>query len=343
MPPLPPQPHAVRVPASYLINIAAGLLPERRDLDRLLATARLPADPGDADTLELSQLLDAIAWLDARAPRGWHIQPSLQLDASQHGAAGLAVITAPTVDQALTALVSFERLRAPWSVLRRRSAAGQSWLATSGQLPNDGPRELLMEMTVLAQFSLLGQLGPAVRDHLQIVLPARYRPWEALLAQSLGSRLSFAGRQHRIGLPHRMLALPCLLRDPQLHAIASQRCQRDLIERHGLGPLSQQLFQRLMTSSGKPPAINTLAQELGLAPRTLTRRLKAEGQGWRALRDKALSLLAAAALRESSEPVGRIAERLGYADPANFNRACHRWWGCGPGDYRLHGSKLETP
>lgn len=328
----------VLVPASYLVNIASGLLPDRHEVQHLLTEAQLPSNPGDSDTLELTQLLDAIAWLDARAPRGWHIQASLQLDASQHGAAGLAVITAPNVDKALATLVSFETLRAPWSVLQQQYLSGQRWLITSGQLPNNGPRDLLMEMTVLAQFSLLGQLGPAIRPQLQVVLPIRYRPWQGLLEEALGSSLCIAGQQHRIGIPRDLLHLPCLLRDPQLHAIASQRCQDDLHKRHGLGPLSQRLHHHLMRTSGRLPTLKALANQLGLSPRTLTRRLKSEGQSWQALRDRAFSMLAGAALRETSEPIGQIAERLGYADPANFNRACHRWWGCGPGAYRRHGS-----
>ncbi len=329
---------SARVPASYLVNIAAHLLPDRDDLERLLTTVGLPANPGESSTLGTSQLLEAIAWLDARAPRGWHIEASLQLDASQHGAAGLAVVTAPEVDQALDALVSFESLRAPWSVLRQRRSRELNWLITASQLPDQGPRELLTEMTVLAQFSLLGQLGPSVRSQLQLVLPVRYRPWESLLHQALGSRLRFEGKEHKIGIPLDQLNMPCLLRDPRLHAIACQRCRDDLVERHGLGPLSQQVYQRLMeTNSRQPPSLERLARQTGLSSRTLTRRLKAEGSNWRILREKALSLLAAAALREGRETIGQIAERLGYSDPANFNRACHRWWGCGPNHYRQHG------
>ncbi|MGY6631643.1 MAG: helix-turn-helix domain-containing protein [Wenzhouxiangella sp.] len=336
--PSPPEPTALaHVPASYLVDMAARLLPDREQLNQLLALAGASLDPDESDTLSLAQLLGAIAWLDAQLPRGWHIRASLQLEASQHGAAGLAVITAPTVDQALSTLVSFESLRAPWSILQRQQSAGQAWLITSGHLPADGPRELLLEMTVLAQFSLLGQLGPSVRSQLRIVLPRRYRPWQTQLTEALGANLALNGTQHRIGLPASCLGLPCLLRDRDLHRMAWQRCQGDLLERQGLGPLSQQIYQRLMASNAQVPGLDQLAAELGLSARTLTRRLNDEGQGWRALRDRALSLLAAAALRDSREPIGRIAERLGYADPANFNRACHRWWGRGPGDYRLHG------
>lgn len=329
---------AALVPSSYLVDIASRLVTEPRGLERLLAAAQLPAHPGESDMLSLEQLLGALAWLDARLPRGWHIEASLGLDASQHGAAGLAVITAANVDQALSTLVGFESLRAPWSTLRREHGRTRARLITSARLPDGGPHHLLMEMTLLAQFSLLGQLGPAVRGRLRLILPRRYRPWQDQLEQSLGAGLGCEGAGYRIELPLDCLALPCLLRDTELHRTAIKRCQRDLKERQGLGPLSLRVYQQLLSNPGHPNTLDTLARTLGQSSRTLARRLKTEGTSWRLLRESALSLLAADALREGLEPIGQIAQRLGYADPANFNRACHRWWGCGPGTFRQRGS-----
>jgi len=52
--------------------------------------------------------------------------------------------------------------------------------------------------------------------------------------------------------------------------------------------------------------------------------------------------MAGIALRESAEAllrnphfgVAEVSESLGYEDPANFGRACRRWFGMAPGRYR---------
>jgi AraC-like DNA-binding protein len=40
-------------------------------------------------------------------------------------------------------------------------------------------------------------------------------------------------------------------------------------------------------------------------------------------------------LRDRELTVADVAYTLGYEDPANFGRACRRWFGMAPGAYRL--------
>jgi AraC-like DNA-binding protein len=76
------------------------------------------------------------------------------------------------------------------------------------------------------------------------------------------------------------------------------------------------------------------ARLLRVSPRTLTRRLQEAGTTYRALHDAHRRRRAEALLREASLTAAELAYRLGYGDPANFGRACRRWFRSSPGRLR---------
>jgi AraC-like DNA-binding protein len=67
-----------------------------------------------------------------------------------------------------------------------------------------------------------------------------------------------------------------------------------------------------------------------LGPRTLMRRLAAEGRPFRPCwtRPGRRALW----LRHTRLPVEEVAAQLGLADTSNFSRTVRRWFGCTPGD-----------
>lgn len=77
-----------------------------------------------------------------------------------------------------------------------------------------------------------------------------------------------------------------------------------------------------------------VAKAMSLAPRTLQRRLHAEGQSLQGLLDDVRRSRAIALLANPSIPVKVISDNLGYAEPAVFFRAFRRWTGFAPGAFR---------
>jgi AraC-like DNA-binding protein len=76
------------------------------------------------------------------------------------------------------------------------------------------------------------------------------------------------------------------------------------------------------------------ARRVHLSRRTLNRRLTELGTSYRVVLEAHLRGRAEALLRDPSLPVAEVAWRLGYEDASNFGRACRRWFGMGPGDWR---------
>jgi AraC-like DNA-binding protein len=80
--------------------------------------------------------------------------------------------------------------------------------------------------------------------------------------------------------------------------------------------------------------VDDLASALGLSGRTLARRLRELGAGFRELLDDARFVTARNLLQSSKVPVAEIAARLGYSDTAAFTRAFRRWAGTPPAEWR---------
>jgi AraC-like DNA-binding protein len=77
-----------------------------------------------------------------------------------------------------------------------------------------------------------------------------------------------------------------------------------------------------------------VAAELCLHPRTLHRRLKAEGKSFEGIKDEARRDVALRYLQQTDMPLTRIAERLGYAETSVLSRSCFRWFGVPPSRLR---------
>jgi AraC-like DNA-binding protein len=92
-------------------------------------------------------------------------------------------------------------------------------------------------------------------------------------------------------------------------------------------------------------AIDGAARRLGLQPRTLQRRLQAEGRSYRQIVDAARRARAEEALAITSAPIAEIALGLGYDEPAHFTRAFQRWHGCSPSHWRRirHAATGKAP
>ncbi|MET0704570.1 MAG: AraC family transcriptional regulator [Mycobacterium sp.] len=78
------------------------------------------------------------------------------------------------------------------------------------------------------------------------------------------------------------------------------------------------------------------AAELHLHPRTLHRRLSAEGTTFHRIKDEVRRNLALYYLEHTDLDLTRIAERLGYSEHSVLTRSCVRWFGEAPS--RLRGS-----
>jgi AraC-like DNA-binding protein len=88
------------------------------------------------------------------------------------------------------------------------------------------------------------------------------------------------------------------------------------------------------------PPIGVVARQLAIAPRTLQRRLAAQGMSYQQLVDVVRREAAERLLTDASMSIGEIGYLLGFSEPSAFHRAFRRWHSLTPHDYR---SRQRTP
>ena len=77
-----------------------------------------------------------------------------------------------------------------------------------------------------------------------------------------------------------------------------------------------------------------VAADFCLHPRTLQRRLRAEGTSFEDLKDEIRRDLALRYIQNGDMPLKRVAEKLGYAETSVLSRSCFRWFSSSPREMR---------
>jgi AraC-like DNA-binding protein len=73
-----------------------------------------------------------------------------------------------------------------------------------------------------------------------------------------------------------------------------------------------------------------VASEMCMHPRTLQRRLRAEGKSFEEIKDGIRREVALRYLQQPEMSLTRVAEKLGYAETSVLSRSCHRWFEASP-------------
>ena len=83
-----------------------------------------------------------------------------------------------------------------------------------------------------------------------------------------------------------------------------------------------------------PPEIGSVARLLAMHPRTLQRRLAAEGTSYAAILDDVRRAAASRYLTTTDLSLTQIARLLGLSEQSALTRCCRRWWGATPSAVR---------
>ena len=278
-------------------------------------------------------------WEAAAARYG---QPGLGLErdlAARYGnvdLVGYALASGPNL------MVGFEHLQRQMALISdattfemQRDPRGQGyWLAISHiGATRPIPRQRI-EFAVLTLFMLCGWLTrrDMVPLAVQLTTPlpqddARYRTAFGLLPQ-------FGQVANRFLLADADLLAPIPTHNPSLWALHERMVESEL----------DQLGQTLASTKVRTeiarvlhlgePRREDIAARLHLTDRTLQRRLQAESVSYQQLLDDTRCELARQHLSDARRSLGEIADLLGFADQSNLFRACKRWFGMPPGQYR---------
>ena len=328
------------IPSSYSRIVARELSLQERELPALLAGTGLPVEvllAGDESRLTGEQQVQVLRNASAisGAPE-LGLRVGRQLNPAAHGPIGYLALSSPDLLTALQSLRDFLPLRIPFAQLDIRED-GQ-WLRCNLQIKlqiNASETCMMMECFAMAVQSLVEAfLGRRLTEALfrfSSGRPGHHQHYE----QYLHSLIKFEQQENCVLIPRTLGGETNPSGDPVSYAIARRLCAR-LLEETPLASLSMSNRVRrfLLAQPMGSVTEEDVAKSLHVSKRTLARRLKSEGTGYRAITEELLSELAIRHLQEPGLSIESIAVLLGYHDSANFRRAFRRWYGMPPADYR---------
>lgn len=92
--------------------------------------------------------------------------------------------------------------------------------------------------------------------------------------------------------------------------------------------------QQITNNPGRDSTLERVAQQLGMCARSVRRHLNMAGFSFQDIRNEVRETFATRYLIDTSLPLEKIAERLGYSDQASFTKAYRGWTGKTPGIVR---------
>lgn len=157
-------------------------------------------------------------------------------------------------------------------------------------------------------------------------------------AASLQLPVRFSQPANALVIRTRLLDAPLPGHLPALHDQAESRIRAQFAPQDGrrMAEIVDRLLSQQPALLAQGPA--ALADQLKLHPRTLQRRLQAEGSQLHQLLDEARARHARDRLRAGTTSLEDLAEQLGFSDRRSFTRAFKRWTGQTPSRWRREAS-----
>jgi len=160
-------------------------------------------------------------------------------------------------------------------------------------------------------------------------------PDEGELARVLGCPIQFSAESIELSFSPHLLQLPHVHQDSRLLEILVRYADQQLAALPVRGDVVAQASSAIaQTIASCVPTLASTAAALRLHPRTLQRRLAADGQTHLALVDDVRRRLALKYIGDAGLSVNEIAYLLHFSDATVFVRAFKRWTGQSPLQYR---------
>ncbi|RWA20305.1 hypothetical protein MBRU_15665 [Mycolicibacterium brumae DSM 44177] len=327
--------HLVR--GSSLTGFAPLVSTHGGDPDALLASAGIdPADAGNDDRFiplrsAIAAVEDAATVLDV---------PDLGLQLAQHqsidilGPVALAARTTATVAEAFTILDTYMSSHSPGIIARITDHADPALrrfeydFLLQPSPPQSQAIELALGLTLQVLRLFLGAAYRPVAVHVPhppLGTDSDYRGYFGCTAHFNDPIAGFTLRAKDLQRP--------LTHDPLAHRLAMHY----LTEAHGqrtrdIADTVRSMVRQLLPTGELTAGL--VAHQFGIHPKTLQRRLVAEGTTFPELVDQTRRELAHRLLVGTDLPVSHVSRQLGYAEHSVFTRACKRWFGVTPTAYR---------
>lgn len=270
---------------------------------------------------------------------------------SKHGALGIAARHSRTTNDAASTVTAYMSTRAElFSVQRERDSDSRRLYVDLKVERSDDIYFLILAYLTSIELIIRQMLSFPDKISTRIELPIKPKFWqgEPLLQDEVDLDELAAGAKIYFSAPRCMLLWPrgllddlLPLFDQDLVSMAQEVCEDELKSMSQVTSVSQAVTLAFRNAEGSLPTVESIAATLNISSATLKRKLKSEGQSFRAIKDDTLHKKSVKLLKDTSQSVELIAEQLGYSDASNFAKAFKGWSSMTPSEFR-HSCDLEN-
>jgi AraC-like DNA-binding protein len=290
-------------------------------------------------TAELFALWRAVGEMSSDPAIGLKLGAETRFERSHP--AGIAVICSRTFADALERLGRYKKLTCPEEI-RLHKKDEETAVEFFYVEATESQPDLLVDMVLswifyVGRGGTDGQVAPI---RLELNRPSKHRE---LLEGHFGCRVRFKADRNALVFRSSDLERPFVTHNEELVKVIGAQLDSELEARNTSRNIDEQVKAALRRSlAGRRPTLQEVAQELGLGPRTLQRRLADGGISFQQLVEDTRRELARYYLKQTKVEINEAAFLLGFEDANSFFRAFQEWEGTSPGEWRTRQrSRIE--
>ena len=261
-----------------------------------------------------------------------------QVNVSSYGVLGHAMLSAPTVGEAIKYGLDYYRLTSSFMSLQAIEQTEHFIIRAQLDYPlpalaQFAPEELICGFTHVAR-QLMGEDFSPLFVHFIGQQPSYHQA----LQDYLRCPIYYQQADCQFSMDKRLLSLPLKTANALTAKQLLILCQQLLAEQQHhvlrVDEIVQRVQQELRASPNYWPSMPEVAKRLAMSERTLRRKLQAAQTDFQEQVEQVRQQLAKQLLANKRVTVEQAAAVLGYSEAASFRRAFHRWMGVSPQGYR---------
>ncbi|MCA2245394.1 AraC family transcriptional regulator [Mycobacterium sp. WUMAC-067] len=286
---------------------------------------------------ELKAIANIVSALGDRPGLG--LQVAARYPVTAFGVWGFAILTSPTLGEAIDVAVRFVRLSYAFCAFETRQHGDELSIVIDARSVPAPVRRFVLERDAAAIPNLYREIFGASPPPSRIAF-ALPDPGPDLLfyEEMFGAAPEFDHAETSVTLCAEQLHVPLPQASTHTAKLAEQQCRMLLEQREARTGRAGLVRDLLLANPTRPPSLAQVADRLVTSTRTLRRQLEAEGTSFRRLLDEVRQHLGTELLR-SGMTVEQVSNRLGYTDVSNFSHAFQRWKGDSPRAYLARRNK----
>jgi AraC-like DNA-binding protein len=235
-------------------------------------------------------------------------------------------------------LASWAReLLAPWMIVHLDEFGSEAHLRVEMAVPDPDPRALchVREVALSAINQLIRRATKGSRWLLSVRVASTPPSHQQQFTQHFGVPVFFGEAADALVMDRRWLDMPLNAFVPEVHNQARMMIERRMTREVG----ERRLVEEVRWALERRPellrdGLEATAAALALHPRTLQRRLQAEGIKYVDIQSQAKCQRAQTMLKRRAISMESISMELGFSDRRAFTFAFKRWTGLSPSAYR---------